>query len=292
MKNDRKNYNIQNRKHRNREWIPFLLPGLAGVSIFVLLPFLDVVRRSFFTALGGNFVGIDNYMTIFHNQAFCLAMKNTLHFLGICLPLLVILSLVMAVMLSRAVYRERLKAMFLFPMAVPTAAVVVIWKMFFYRQGLLNGLLDKCGITGPDWLGSSYAFYVLVASYLWKNLGYTIVLWLTGILQISDGLYEAARMDGAREDQIFFWIILPNLRNTFYMVVILSFVNSFKVFREAYLVAGSYPDESMYMMQHLFNNWFTNLDLDKMAAAAVVVTLLLVSVVILLEGIVWRKCKK
>ena len=124
---------------------------------------------------------------------------------------------------------------------------------------------------------------MLVFSYLWKNLGYTIVLWLAGIFSVSSDLTEAAQVDGASERQCFWRVIFPNLKGTLYTITVLSFLNSFKVFREAYLVAGSYPHESMYLLQHLFNNWFVNLELDKMAASAVCVGLVLFVTILLLQ---------
>ena len=124
---------------------------------------------------------------------------------------------------------------------------------------------------------------MLVFSYVWKNLGYTMVLWLAGIFSVSGGLTEAARVDGATERQCFWYVIFPNLKGSLYTITVLSFLNSFKVFREAYLVAGSYPHESMYLLQHLFNNWFVNLELDKMAASAVCVGAVLFAVILLLQ---------
>ena len=96
-------------------------------------------------------------------------------------------------------------------------------------------------------------------------------------------LEEAARVDGASERQCFFKIILPNLKGSLYTIVILSFLNSFKIYREAYLVAGAYPQQDMYLLQHLFNNWFVNLDFDKMAAAAVCTGGILMAVNLLLQ---------
>ena len=109
------------------------------------------------------------------------------------------------------------------------------------------------------------------------------MLWLAGIFSIPTDILDAAKVDGANERQCFWRVVFPNLKGTLYTITVLSFLNSFKVFREAYLVAGSYPHESMYLLQHLFNNWFVNLELDKMAAAAVCVGTVLFLAILLLQ---------
>lgn len=274
----------------------FLLPSLLGVIVFVLAPFADVFRRSFTTAVTGEYSGIDNYKQVFENKAFGLAAGNTAKFVLVCLPLLIGLGLIIAWFLSRFTRIHFLKSAFLFPMAVPAATVVLIWKLIFDRQGFLNlfltrlgeaaysaGVLQSAPVFNTDYMGTGAAFWVLVFSYIWKNLGYTVVLWLTGILSISTQIQEAARVDGAGELTCFVRIIMPNLKPVLYTITVLSFLNTFKAFREAYLVAGSYPDESMYLLQHLFNNWFTNLDFDKMAAAAVILGFILFAAILLLQ---------
>ena len=268
----------------------FLAPSFFGVLVFVLLPFLDVLKRSFTTVVTGQFNGVQNYKAIFTNTAFLLAVKNTLRFTLVCIPLLVVIGLAIALPLSKLKSAGAIKSLYLFPLAMPTATIVIVWKMLFYKQGFLNLSLSKLGewsgLWGniyKDYLGSSAAFWVLVFSYIWKNTGYTIVLWLAGILGIPKELLEAARVDGASERQCFFRVMRPNLKGSLYTIVILSFLNSFKIYREAYLVAGAYPEQDIYLLQHLFNNWFVNLDLDKMAAAAVCVGGFLFAVIMLLQ---------
>lgn len=277
----------RNKSRRKDAWVFFLLPSLLGVTVFVLLPFLDVVRRSFLTSVTQEWSGVRNYQTVFANQAFRLAIQNTLRFTVVCLPLLIGMSLFLSIQLSQLKKIQLIKSMFLFPLAMPAATVVLIWKMFFSRQGFLNGLFSGLGWLEEgqmiDFMGTKAAFWVLVFSYLWKNMGYTIVLWLAGIFSVSTDITEAARVDGASQRQCFWQVIFPNLKGTLYTITVLSFLNSFKVFREAYLVAGSYPHESMYLLQHLFNNWFVNLELDKMAAAAVCVGLVLFVTILLLQ---------
>ena len=283
------------RNRKRRAFFLFLMPSILGVIIFVLLPFLDVFKRSFTTAVTGQFRGMENYKIIFTNQAFLLAVKNTLHFTVVCIPLLVLVSFIIALPLSKLKNAGMIKSLYLFPLAMPTATIVMVWKMFFYKQGFLNLFLTKVGgWTGfwgeiyTDYLGSSVAFWVLVCSYIWKNTGYTVVLWLAGILGIPSELLEAARVDGAGGLQRIWYIILPSLKGSLYTIVILSFLNSFKIYREAYLVAGAYPHKSIYLLQHLFNNWFVNLEFDKMAAAAVCTGGFLFIAIILLQK-VWDR---
>lgn len=248
----------------------FLLPNLLGVLYFYLLPMLQVLLRSFQSAIGGKWVGVQNYLTVMNNAAFQRAVANTGKFTAVCIPLLIVLSLVLAVLLySIPGIGSTLRSIFLMPMAVPAASVVLVWKVLFHENGLINGALLTLGGTEVNWMASSAAFWMLVISYLWKNLGYTMILWTAGLSAIPEGIYEAAQVDGAGKWQAFLYITLPNLKGTAYTITVMSLLNSFKVFREAWLVAGDYPHESMYLLQHLYNNWFRELDFDKIAAASV-----------------------
>lgn len=283
------------RSRENRAFFLFLAPSFLGVLIFVVMPFLDVFKRSFTTAITGQFRGVENYKIIFTNQAFHLAVKNTLYFTAVCIPLLVVTGFLIALPLSRLKNAGTIKSFYLFPLAMPVATIVMVWKMLFYRQGFLNLALTSLGEwTGlwgeihTDYLGTGAAFWVLVCSYVWKNTGYTVVLWLAGILGIPTEILDAAKVDGAGSFQRVWYVVLPNLKGSLYTIVILSFLNSFKIYREAYLVAGAYPHQSIYLLQHLFNNWFVNLEFDKMAAAAICTGGFLFVVIILLQK-VWDK---
>lgn len=262
----------------------FLLPGLIGVAFFVLIPFGDVILRSFRTSLSGEFVGFGNYLSVFQNTAFRLAVGNTVRFIAVCIPLLLLISLALALIINNVPKWEKYKQLYLLPMAVPAATMVLVWKMLFSRQGFLNHLLG----THIDFMGENSAFWILVGSYLWKNLGYTMILWLAGLKAIPSDILDAAKVDGAGPVQCFLRVTLPGLKGSIYTITVLSLLNSFKVFREVYLVSGSYPQEKIYLLQHVFNNWFTNLDLDKMAAGAVLSVLVLGSISLLLQKL-WNK---
>ena len=275
---------VKRKKKINKAPLYFILPSLIGVAVFTLLPFLDVFIRSFQSAISREFSGLENYYDIFSNAAFKLASQNTIKFVLVCIPLLLAISLAIAVFLNRFVQASQvLRTAFLIPMAVPIASVVLIWNIVFHEQGVLSGVLNNFNIVGQDWMNTGYAFWVLVFSYIWKNLGYTIILWLAGLNDISKEIYESAKVDGAGELKCFTKITLPCLKPTLYTIAVLSLLNSFKVFREAYLVAGDYPDKSMYLLQHLFNNWFREMSFGKMAAASVVMAVIIFGLIMLLQ---------
>lgn len=266
-------------KHTNR-WL-FLLPNLLGVTVFALVPMGEVLVGAFRSAVGKRWVGLQNFHTVLGNRAFRLAAGNTGRFMLVCIPLLLMLSVLLALGLRRAWGGKTLLGAYLLPMAVPAASVVLVWKLLFHGNGLLNSLLHVLHLPGIDWMGSDASFWMLVVSYLWKNLGYTVVLWTAALGTIPDSIYEAAQIDGANDLQTFFCMTLPNLKGSAFSIGVLSLLNSFKVFREAWLVAGDYPQENMYLIQHLYNNWFRDLDYDKIAAASVLVSLAVLGLIAL-----------
>lgn len=287
--NIKKTKNIKLRKKSRNTGLYFVLPSLIGVAVFTLLPFLDVFIRSFQSAISREFIAFQNYTEVFNNAAFKLAASNTVKFVLVCIPLLLALSLIIAIWLNKFVESSKiLRTAFLIPMAVPIASVVLIWNIVFNENGFLSAILNKFNIAGQDWMSTGWAFWILVFSYVWKNLGYNIILWLAGLNSISKEIYESARVDGANEFQCFTKITIPCLKPTLYTVTVLSLLNSFKVFREAYLVAGDYPDKSMYLLQHLFNNWFRDLEFSKMAAASVLMAIIIFILIMLLQR-AWEK---
>ncbi|MGN0483474.1 MAG: carbohydrate ABC transporter permease [Lachnospiraceae bacterium] len=275
----------QSQRRQMRYAAAFLAPSVLGVFVFVLLPFADVVRRSFFDAMCIRFVGWENYRQVLTNTAFRQAAFNTAKFLLVCVPLLLLVSLLGALLIQTLNKKQDFfKSTFLFPMAVPVASVALLWKLFFHQNGFLNMFLEQLHLPRQNWLNSSSAFGVLVFTYIWKNFGYDLILWLAGLGEIPKERYEAASVDGANRMQQFWYVTLPGIRGSLFVTAILSMVNCFKVYREAYLLAGNYPHDSIYLLQHIFNNWFVSLDVQKMAAGSVLLALVMLGIMVL----VWR----
>ena len=273
-------------KRRFREWAIFtgyLTPSLVGVLIFFFLPLLMLLVTSFQKSpTNSDFVGFRNYERVLTNDAFINASKNTLTFALISVPLAVILALFVAMLLNSGLPGKSLFRSFLLnPMMVPVASVVLIWQVFFSYNGVINGIAEKI-FDSPekiDWLKSEYAQIVIMLLFLWKNLGYNMVLFLAALNSIPHEILESAEMDVAGPVKRFFAIKLHYLSPTIFFVGIMSLINSFKIFREVYLLTGDYPFANLYMLQHFMNNSFTHLDYSKLSAGAIIMCIVMVIIV-------------
>lgn len=284
---------FKKKKNKFQKELLFLLPSLIGVAAFYFIPFCDVLLRSFRPEFGGGYSGLENYKAVLENKAFGIAVKNTAKFVAVYIPVLLLFSLMLAVVMDYLKEKQKLyKKIFLLPMAIPVASLVLIWKVFFGQFGLVNRILECFGVIGPDYFHTSFAFLVLGITYLWRNFGYDMLLWKTGIDAIDADLYEAAALDGAGFLKRFWYITLPQLKEMGFVIVVISVINSFKVFREAYLIGGDYPNQSIYMLQHLFNNWFVRLELGKLTAAAIMLAVVVILFVAGIERILAPKDRK
>ena len=275
------------RKKRRADFLRslcFLLPSLLGVGVFFILPFGVVVYYSMIDGVASqNFVFLENFTRLFQNSAFKMASINTLKFSLMAVPLAVVLSIVLALMLEcRIPMKSHFRTFFLSPMMVPVASVVLIWQVLFNYNGTVNEFLMLFGAKRIDWLQSEYSMIVVLLLFLWKNLGYDMILFMAGLANIPKELLEVASVEGASPFYKFFNIKLRYLSPTVLFVTILSLINSFKVFREVYLLTGDYPYESLYMLQHFMNNTFRALGYQKLSAAAVVMALVMVVIIALL----------
>jgi multiple sugar transport system permease protein len=263
----------------------FLCPSFLGVCLFFIIPFAVVVKYAF-TDINGALVHFENFKNLFSNPVFKLAAKNTLTFSAMAVPLSVVLALVLALMLEcRIPGKSAFRTFFLSPLMVPVASIVLIWQGLFNYNGSVNVLIQALGGTAVDWLNSDRAQLVVILLFLWKNLGYDMILFMAGIANIPRDLLEVAEVEGASKAYQLFAIKLRYLSPTILFVTILSLINSFKIFREVFLLAGSYPYESLYTLQHFMNNMFNSLDYQKLSAAAVVMALVMIVLIALLFAV-------
>lgn len=267
----------------------FLIPSLLGVFVFFIIPFFVVIYYSFIDNINDkDFVFLDNYKMVLQNEAFKTAAINTLRFTFIAVPLAVILSLMMAnLMMSQMPGKSKFRTLFLSPLMVPVASIVLIFQVLFHYNGVINDFISLFGVDNIDWFKSKYAPVIIVVLFLWKNLGYNMVLFMAALGNVPKSIIEVATLDCSSSIKIFFKVKLRYLSPTILFVTILSVINSFKVFREVYLLTGDYPYESLYMLQHFMNNTFTSLDYQKMASAAVImfdVMVLIIGILFVIEN--------
>lgn len=265
----------------------FLVPSGIGFTLFYLIPFAMGMYYSFMSqSVGGEFVGFDNYLELLESGSFRKAVSNTSYFSAVSVPLMVMLSLGLAMLLNENTYIQKwLRTAYVLPLVVPVASIIMIWQLLFDWNGSMNAWLNSFGYERVDWMKTESARWVVIIVYLWKNMGYNVILFLAGLQQIPKDYYETARIEGAGRLRQFRSITLVYLTSTMFFVVIMSIINSFKVFRETYLIAGDYPHDSIYMMQHYMNNVFVSLDIQKLTAAATLMFLCILLIVLVLFAI-------
>ena len=264
----------------------FTLPALVGLGMFFVVPFGITVKMSLTESMGSSkFVGLKNYQDVLKSAAFKLAAKNTFKFFGVALPCILILSLLIAILLFRNLKKyDIFRTFFVFPLVLPVSSVVLFFQIVFSDLGVVNGVLEHLGMHAADWTGEQ-AFWVLLILYLWKNTGYNVVLFLAALNSVPPDLYEAASLDGAGWWKKLTRITLPMIAPHTRFILVISIVNLFKSFREAYILFGDHPDQSIYMIQHFMNNKFINLNYIRLSVGAALVFLVIFALVGLLLGL-------
>lgn len=267
--------------------LAFTAPSLIGFAVFYLAPFAMGVYTSFTDRTqGGRFVGLQTYRELLASSSFRKAASNTLLFTGIGVPLVLLLSLALALALNRRLpLRAFLRSAYVLPLVVPVASVVAVWQIVFDWNGTMNLILHRWGLARVDWLQSEWAMGIVAAIYGWKNIGYDMILFLAGLQSIPQSYYETAKIEGAGRLRQFWHITWVYLTPTTFFVLLISTINSFKVFRETYLLAGDYPYDRIYLMQHLMNNLFFSLQIEKLTAAATLMVGCIVLLVLALQTI-------
>lgn len=263
-----------------RTWKGYLFAGplLLGFLLFYVLPFGQVVWDSLSQGTGKSqlFVGLENYSRMFQNDMFRMAFGNTLGFLGIGLPVILLVSYGLALFLKRQARRfQLLRTVFLLPYVMPVAGTVLLVDLLFSREGLVNRLFLTLGLPLADWLQSPAAFWVMLILYLWKSTGYAVVLLLAGLMAIPPDHYAVAQVEGANWWKAFRYITMPQMWYALFIAFVFSLINAFKCFREIFLVGGEHPHPSVYMLQHFINNSFENLNYQRLSVASVLLFLVL-----------------
>lgn len=255
-------------KRENMQAFLFLLPSLVGVAVFYVVAF--VLSLSYvFTNRAGMFVGFENFASLLHSQAFRLASFNTARFMVIAVPLSMAVPFVLACVLFKLQGMAWLKTLFMTPLVIPTASVAFFFQSLFVSHGLLSQLLG----TNTNWLQTDHALAIAVGIYVWRTLGFNLVLALATLANIPQGYYEWAAIEGMGRWRMFWGITLVYAVPGLFIMFVMSFIHSFRIYRELYMLAGNYPHSGMYMLQHYMNNQFMWLNRQNLTTASLLTTL-------------------
>lgn len=253
----------------------FLIPGLACLLIFYLIPFIGGIRYSFTNgAKASEFIGFANYLDVWNNKMFQVGFRNTLELSCLCAPLLWGLSYLLATALIAIAPRGgAIRSTVLLPYLMPSSAILLIWLVLFDYGGPVNRVVYLLNGSRLMWLESSLLRVPIVLLFLWKNLGFCTIIFMAALQSVPKPLYEYATLEGAGYLTRTFRIALPLIIPSAFLVFVLSWINAFKIFKEVYFIAGGYPDRSVYTLQHFMNNMFSRMNYQYVTASAYILAL-------------------
>ena len=267
-------------------WL-FITPALSLITIFFVLPVLAAFLLSFtdfdIYSIGDpgstRFIGLGNYRTLWDSPLFWTALRNTSLFVVLGGPLSVLASLVAAVLVHSKLVRFRplFRSAFFAPWVTTLVAVALVWRFVYHPQyGPLNALLQALGLPAIDWLGNpAWAMPAIVVVSVWKNFGYNMLVFLAGLSNIPEELYEAAELDGAGAWHRFRHVTVPMLGPTFVFVGVVTMIASFQIFSEPYVMTQGGPLKStLTLMLLMYEEGFRWWRLGFATALAVVLFLL------------------
>lgn len=258
----------------------FLLPSLIGIAVFYVIPYLMCVYSSFVSK--GSFAGLDNYIKLFQNKAFLYALRNTVIFTAVAIPLLMIISFLIAKFLTSF---KKISAFFrsayLMPIVIPAASLIYVWQLLFDDYGVVNNLLSSLGIDTVQFFSSGFSMVMIIIIYIWKNCGFCVILFTAGLANLPKSVHESAYLEGASGFKTTIKITLPLITPTTFFVFLMAVINSFRMFRESFSLFGTYPNENIYFLQNFINNNYNNFNYPQLASSAIVMSLIFIGLMLI-----------
>lgn len=261
----------------------YLAPAAVLLAVFLVYPVFRTIYLSFFDSRGEQFVGWDNYRFLFENPQTLVVFRNNLLWLVLFTAAVVVLGLLIAVLANHVRYEAAVKALIFVPMAVSFTAAAVIWRfMYIYnapdftQTGVVNALMVWLGFDPVPWISNTTVNnYALIVAGIWMWTGFSLVVISAGLKGIPAEVVEAARIDGASERQIFWYVTLPMLRSVLVVVVVTMIINSLKVFDLVYVMTfGNF--ETDVLANRMFKEMFTYGNFGRASAVAAVLLIAII----------------
>lgn len=258
----------------------FLLPSLIGIAVFYVIPYIMCIYSSFVSK--GSFAGLDNYINLFQNKAFLYALRNTVIFTAVAIPLLMIISFLIAKFLTSF---KKISAFFrsayLMPIVIPAASLIYVWQLLFDDYGVVNNILSSLGIDTVQFFSSGFSMVMIIIIYIWKNCGFCVILFTAGLANLPKSVHESAYLEGASGFKTTIKITLPLITPTTFFVFLMAVINSFRMFRESFSLFGTYPNENIYFLQNFINNNYNNFNYPQLASSAIVMSLIFIGLMLI-----------
>jgi multiple sugar transport system permease protein len=267
----------------------YLLPMLVITITFNIWPIINSFLMSLYTKYDFytdkvSAWGFDNFVYLWNDPDFHLAVRNTLVFVVGVVPITVILSLIIALLLNQVkIISGFFRTVYFLPFVTSTVAIAMVWNWMFYSNyGLINYFMGWFGIHPINWLTDPhYALLALIIMSIWKSLGFNIILFLVGLNNIDHGYYEAAEIDGANARQRFWNITIPMLSPITFLVSVNGIIGSFKVFDEIFALFQGTPGPGkadLTIVYYLYQKFYTEYKYPIAAASGVVLFFLILLV--------------
>lgn len=258
----------------------FLLPSLIGIAVFYVIPYIMCVYSSFVSK--GSFAGLDNYINLFQNKAFLYALRNTVIFTAVAIPLLMIISFLIAKFLASF---KKISAFFrsayLMPIVIPAASLIYVWQLLFDDYGIVNNILSSLGIDTVQFFSSGFSMVMIIIIYIWKNCGFCVILFTAGLANLPKSVHESAYLEGASGFKTTIKITLPLITPTTFFVFLMAVINSFRMFRESFSLFGTYPNENIYFLQNFINNNYNNFNYPQLSSSAIVMSIIFIGLMLI-----------
>lgn len=259
----------------------FILPALVGVVAFSLGPMIASLFLSLtdYDVLSpASYVGLQNYMELFDDQLFGIALRNTIRYVGATLPLRLIIALGAAVLLNQQIRGIGVfRTIFYLPSVSAGVAVSLLWQLIYQPQfGLANNLLARIGIRGPAWLGDPQWAMRAIVIMMALNVGRFMIIFLGGLQTVPTQLYEAVQLDGGRGWHQFCYVTLPHLTPVIFFNMVIGMIEMVQMFTQVYVMTGGGPmDSTLVYVLYIYQKAFQYLEMGYASALAWVLFLIL-----------------
>jgi multiple sugar transport system permease protein len=252
--------------------------------MFYVVPFFGSIQYVFIDGANGYNFSFSNFVSLIQSNLFLIAIKNTGIFILCNVTVVVVLSFIMAnIIRSSSRMGKFLVGSMVLTYMLPVAALVTVWSLLFDTGGVVNQFLHIFGIERIDWLkGDNMLRWPVILLYIWKNTGFNMIIMMAGLSSIDKSTIEASMVDGAGWYKRQFYIILPQMVPTIFFVTVLSTVNALKIFKEAYMFGGAYPETSIYTIQHFINNQFFQYNYSLVVTSSLIFAIIIYFVVLIL----------